>query len=460
MILALIALGVISIEAKRCNSCCAKVHCSEKEQNRLKKLVYDQQKEIDMLRSQTIHLDPIYMFELYDDKNNFIGNLVNKYSPNLIGKNMRIVPRTSLLPNSTILYMDTDMQGVFIGLQPGRYTSQQISLPKKSISSIVIPEHLEVVLYSEDNFKGNSILVENTVSNLVMQKFNDETVSIEILEKNNGSCTNYLGKAFYNKNFNGKSVSLVMGENKIDMFQIKSLKIEEDYQIIVYENFNVIDIIDKNSHDVCLKSPKDGVYTFVLSKIDPFEKNSTIILFKDINYNGNKYYIMANNKTNFTDLDFLDGSISSIKIPDGLNIQVFDKPDFTGSSIILSGNIPNLKNYAFNDRIQSLSVNKQAVQYNNDQVILYSKPNFKGDMVYVPLGFTKCDIDNNDFNGFCRNGSFNPRASSIYVPNGYVVILEKKPVLWEDKTYYYLTSDIDIRNWIDSAIVSIHVKKI
>ena len=460
IILALLVLGVFNIEAKRCNGCCAKVRCSEKEQNRLTKLVQEQQKEINMLRSKTIHLDADQMLIVNDDNNNFIGNMVDKYNPNLIGKNMRIVPRVAWSKNSTIFYIDESMQGVFISLEPGRYTSQQISLPRNSISSISIPDHLEVVLYSNDNFQGNSILVSNSVFKLGQYNFNDQTVSIEIIEKkNNSSCPNSMGRVYYNKNFNGKSISLVLGGNEIDMYQIQSIEISEGYDIKVYNNLNVVDIIDKNTNDISLTKSKNGIYTFVVSKIEPVEKNATITLYKDIKFSGDKYYVIANNRTDFSNLDFLDGSISSLKIPEGLHLQIFENPDFTGSSIIISGEISNLKDYAFNDRIHSFTV-INATNVPKDQVILYSKPDFKGEKVYVPLGYTKCNIETNDFNGFCRDGLRTMRASSIFVPNGYFVRLQKKPILWEEKIYNYLTSSSDIRNWIDSAIVSIDVKKI
>jgi hypothetical protein len=460
IILVLLVLGAVNIEAKRCNGCCAKKRCSEKEQNRLAKLVQDQQKEINMLRSKTIHLDADQMLIVYDDNNNIIGHVVDKFYPNLIGKNMRIVPRIATPKNTTVFYMDKIMTGIFISLEPGSYTSKQISLPRNSISSISIPEHLEVVLYSNDNFQGNSILVSNSVSNLVDHSFNDQTVSIEIIEKKDyTSCANSIGRVYYNKNFNGKSISLVLGANEIDMYQIQSIEIGEGYDIKVYSNLNVVDIIDKNTSDISLTKSKNGIYTFVVSKIEPVEKNLTIILYTDINYNGNKYYVIANNKTHFSNLDFLDGSISSLKIPEGLHLQIFDYSDFTGSSMIISGEISNLKDYAFNDRIHSFTV-INASTAPKDQVILYSKPDFRGEKVYVPLGYTKCNIDTNDFNGFCRDGLRSMRASSIFVPNGYFVKLQKKPILWEEKTYNYLTSSSDIRNWIDSAIVSIDVKKI
>jgi hypothetical protein len=335
IILVLLVLGAVNIEAKRCNGCCAKKRCSEKEQNRLAKLVQDQQKEINMLRSKTIHLDADQMLIVYDDNNNIIGHVVDKFYPNLIGKNMRIVPRIATPKNTTVFYMDKIMTGIFISLEPGSYTSKQISLPRNSISSISIPEHLEVVLYSNDNFQGNSILVSNSVSNLVDHSFNDQTVSIEIIEKKDyTSCANSIGRVYYNKNFNGKSISLVLGANEIDMYQIQSIEIGEGYDIKVYSNLNVVDIIDKNTSDISLTKSKNGIYTFVVSKIEPVEKNLTIILYTDINYNG--------------------------------------------------------------------------------------------------------DI--------CTQWIFR--------------IIGKKPILWEEKTYNYLTSSSDIRNWIDTAIVSVHVKKI
>jgi hypothetical protein len=155
----------------------------------------------------------------------------------------------------------------------------------------------------------------------------------------------------------------------------------------------------------------------------------------------------------------MNTSISSVKIPEGLHLQIFENHDFTGASMFISGYIPNLKNYAFNDRMQSfIIVNTTDVA--KEQVILYSKTNYNGEQIHVPLGYTKCDIDTNDLNGFCRDGYENMRASSIFVPKGYRVVLVKKPFLWEDKTYHYSESHSNIRNMLDTAIVSINVIKI
>jgi len=461
-ILLLSVLGIINIQAKRCNSCCAKVHCSEKEQNRLKKLVQEQQKVIDIFKSKTIHLDSHLMIDAYDDNNKFIGNIVDEYNPNIIGKTMKIVPRITLVKNDTVFYTDKNMRGVFITLQPGRYTSQKITLPVKSISSISIPENFEVVLYSNDNFQGNSILLSNSASNLIDHNFNDQTVSIEIIEiiqKDNVSCPNSIGKVFYNKNFNGKSLSLVLGFIEIDMHQIRSLKINEGYEIKVFQNSNIVEIVSKNISDLNIKKSDNGLYSFLVSQIEPLEKKATIVLYKDIDYNCKRQFIIANNQTHFNNFKFMDTSISSVKIPEGLHLQIFEKPDFTGASMFISGDIPNLKNYAFNDRMQSFIVVNTTHVY-KEKVILYSKTNYNGEQIYVPLGYTKCDIDNNDLNGFCRDGYENMRASSIFVPKGYKVILEKKPFLWEDKTYHYVESHSNIRNMLDTAIISINVIKI
>ena len=459
IILALVVLSTTNIHAKRCNSCCAKVHCSEKEQNRLKKLVQDQQKDIDILKRKTIHLDSHLMIDVYDDNNKFIGNIVDEFSANMIGKNMRIVPRITSVKNNTIFYTDKNMQGVFISLQPGRYTSQQIKLPGKSISSIFIPENLEVVLYSNDNFQGNSILLSNNASNLIDHNFNDQTVSIEIIQKDTVSCPNSIGKVFYNTNFNGKSIPFALGLIEIDMHQIRSLQINEGYEIKIYQNFNIVEIVSKSISDIKIKKSENGLYSFLVSKIDPIEKKTTIVLYKDIDYYCKRQYIIANNETHFNNFKFMDTSISSVKIPEGLHLQIFENHDFTGASMFISGDIPNLKNYAFNDRMQSFII-VNIGNVSKDQVILYSKTNYNGEPIYVPLGYTKCDIDRNDLNGFCRDGYENMRASSIFVPKGYRVVLVKKPFLWEDKTYHYSESHGNIRNMIDTAIVSINVIKI
>jgi hypothetical protein len=459
LILSVMVLCIASGQAKRCNSCCPKVHCSLKEKNELKNVVSNQGNEISKLKQKTIHLHSDIMMEVYDSTNRFIGYILDEYNPDMIGKTMKIVPRIAFSKNAINFFADKNMRGVFTSLTPGKYTSTQISLPIKTISSISIPENIEVVLYSNDNFTGKSILVKDSVSNLVEHGFNDQVVSIEIIQKDNTTNFSSIGKVFYNTNFNGKSIPLTLGFKEIDMHQIRSLKLNEGYEMKVFQNSNLVDIVSKNASDLNIKKSDNGLYTFLVSQIDPNESKSTIVVYKDIDYNCKRQYIIVNNQTHFNNLEFMDTSISSIKIPDGLHLQIFENSDFTGASIYITGDIPNLKNYAFNDRMRSfIVVNSTVVP--KDRVVLYSKTDYNGEQVSVPIGYTKCDIDNNDLNGFCRDGYNNARASSIFVPEGYKVVLEKKPLLWEDKTYHYTKSSSDIRNWIDTAIVSIDVKKI
>ena len=451
-------LCIASAQAKRCNSCCPKVHCSLKEKSELKNMVSNQGNEISKFKQKIIHLHTDIMMEVYDDTNRFIGYILDEYNPDMIGKTMKIVPRIPFSKNAIHFFADKNMRGVFTSLTPGKYTSAQISLPIKTISSISIPENIEVVLYSNDNFTGKSILVTDSVSNLVDLGFNDQAVSIEIIQKNNTTNVSSVGKVFYNTNFNGKSIPLALGFIEIDMHQIRSVKINEGYEIKVFQNSNLVEIVSVNISDLNIKKSDNGLYSFLVSQIDPIEKKSTIVVYKDIDYKCKRQYIIVNNQTHFNNLQFMDTSISSIKIPEGLHLQIFENSDFTGASMYITGDIPNLKNYAFNDRMQSFIVLNSG-DVPKEQVILYSKTDYNGEQVYVPLGYTKCNIDNNDLNGFCRDGYANTRASSIFVPEGYTVVLEKKPLLWEDKTYHYTESNSDIRNMVDTALVSIEVKK-
>jgi len=480
IILFILILSFTIVQARQsCNSCHAHVKNANREISKYKNRVLELEKELRILKSHVIHIGHDQMVAVYDNNMKFIGNTLHfNETIHIIGLNMRIVSRTPISRYDTIIYTDIHMHGVFVSLPPGRYNSSQISLPVKSISSIVIPENMQVVLYSNDNFEGNSIVLSNNISNLVAHRFNDAMVSLEIELKDNATTCNFIGKVYYDKDFNGKYIGLVYGSNRIDMSQISSIDIENGYEVLIYNNSQLIEIIESSAERLDVIKPKYGDLEFIVKHVDPIEKKTRMVLYQDINYRGYKEYIVANNKTHFSGLYSCNRSLSSLKIPLGLQMQVFDKPDFTGSSIIIMGEISNLRDFAFNDRMQSFIITQDThntsktsntTNTSNEQVILYSDPDYKGSPVYIPLGETICSIETNDLNGFCSekytyskyyDRIHNNRASSIFVPNGYSVTLVKSSVIWDKRIYRYTYSNRNIRNWYDTPIVSILVEKI
>ena len=91
------------------------------------------------------------------------------------------------------IYYDANWEGLFTDLHVDeKYSASQISLPSKSISSVIIPIGYEVKLYTEDNFAGNSVLKKFQTDNRDLRDnyINDKTVSLEIFKKRDGAKEN------------------------------------------------------------------------------------------------------------------------------------------------------------------------------------------------------------------------------------------------------------------------------
>jgi hypothetical protein len=86
------------------------------------------------------------------------------------------------------IYYDANWEGLFTDLHVDeKYSASQISLPSKSISSVIIPIGYQVKLYTEDNFAGNSVLKNFQTDNRDLRDnyINDKTVSLEIFKIKN-----------------------------------------------------------------------------------------------------------------------------------------------------------------------------------------------------------------------------------------------------------------------------------
>lgn len=91
------------------------------------------------------------------------------------------------------IYYDANWEGLFTDLHVDeKYSASQISLPSKSISSVIIPIGYQVKLYTEDNFAGNSVLKNFQTNNRDLNDsyINDGTVSLEIFKKRDGAKEN------------------------------------------------------------------------------------------------------------------------------------------------------------------------------------------------------------------------------------------------------------------------------
>lgn len=424
------------IDAKRCNSCCESCSPHIRRADNL-------QNELTKIKSSRLNIGVNFELSVSTIDGKHIGFIQDVYEPSMtIPPNSQIYI-TSRIPkfsddtsNFVRIFYDINHKGLFTDLPiPGNYTASQISLPYRSVSSILIPSGYQAILYDYDNFSGKSIIL--TDSQKDFGNFNDKMVSMEIM-KIYKEIPEHVAIIHSHPNYIGKKIGMEIGETlEIESSKIGSIMIRPGNEVFVYEKSVLIDVFSESISNM----PKQSQFIATI-QAHPINDHPSeyAVFYDDIEYNGPHFTVMhppvTYNQTN--------GKLSSMKIPANHEVVLYENENMQGSHIILSGDIPNLVFYLFNDRAKKIIYQKRTekpIQYAE----IYTKPNFTGEHQFLPIGYSK--IQEVIY------------AGSIKVPQGFVVILEKLPIYpfnFERKSVY-LSDSINTNDYFDTPLISVIV---
>lgn len=158
------------------------------------------------------------------------------------------------------------------------------------------------------------------------------------------------------------------------------------------------------------------------------------IFYDDIVFNGELLSL-----THPTGLRTINGQMSSLKVPDLMEVVLFEKEDFEGVYVVLSGNIPSLFDAFFNDRARSLF-------YRRKTKIVNPIVNMGGNMKILPIGLTVMEEE--------------LYIESILVPNGMEVVVITKFGSRLMTREYTFTSDTPRTDCFGQKVFSFEVKLI
>jgi len=434
------------IEGKHCSRCTC---VSEKAQARnFEDALSKSRHENHMIRSQTIHLGNYFAASISTSEGKQIGFIHDVFDLSMsIPQNseIHIQPRFQKIEKNqefVHLFYDINHRGLFIELPiPGNYTSSQISLPKWSASSIIIPEGYQAILYTHDDFTGDFIVL--TSSQKDFGKFNDRMVSMQI-SKGFEEKPEYVAIVHSHQNYNGKKIGLTIGESlEIESSKIQSIMISPGNEVFVFEK-NIL--IDVHSVSVPNSVPNYPRYQQFIATIQVHPINGKqseyAVFYDDIEFKGPHFTVVnvpvTYNKTN--------GKLSSMKIPLNHEVVLYEEENMQGVHIILSGHIPNLSIYLFNDRAMTIVYREkqtESIQY----VEIYERTNFLGVRRIIPMGYS---IVKQNF-----------PVGSIRVPSGLFVSIKNLPVfpLKFERQYMYISDCDDARYFIETPLISIRVGK-
>ena len=167
LLIVFFALAISTIDAQRCNSCCESCTPHIRRANNL-------QNELTKIKSSRLNIGVNFELSVSTIDGKHIGFIQDVYEPSMtIPPNSQIYI-TSRIPkfsddnsNFVRIFYDINHKGLFNDLPiPGNYTASQISLPYRSVSSILIPSGYQAILYDYDNFCGKSIILTNSRKDL------------------------------------------------------------------------------------------------------------------------------------------------------------------------------------------------------------------------------------------------------------------------------------------------------
>lgn len=247
-----------------------------------------------------------------------------------------------------------NLETLFV-LEEGDYTLNNLLVlsnkQKLNIEKISVPMGWKVILYSSDNFTGDSKVLY--ISECLTKKFNIIN-SIKIAK---------IPVLYQDFKLSGGGIILDIGEYNLDSLRqnsnntligdfknsISSLSVPYGYKVTLYKKDDFAGIYTEIETDIQSLNDIDFNNDTISVKVAIFP-----VIYGAINYDGfslslnignytlNKLLYMMENKGYEKEL-WLKNTISSIKIPDNYLITLWENANFTGETIELTKNTKIIK---------------------------------------------------------------------------------------------------------------------
>ncbi len=390
-----------------------------------------------------------------------------------------------------VAYSDPGYRGRSQILYPGAYRGYQLTrVGERNISSIMIARGYRAIAFSGSNFEGASVVINasnqnlhtgvpnwgNRIGSIVVERIGQGSVIVNpnpgnvIVNPNPGnvvinqpSTSNNAVTIYANPFFSGGSYSFTEGSYRgnqllvVGMRNTSSIVVPPGFRARVFTGAN----FDGSSREITntindLGAEGAGwnkaISSMIVERIgmvggnipppqrpEPFV--NSVVAYADVDYRGASQTFTLGRYTGGMLTGVGQRTISSIQIPTGFKVTVFEGANFDGASrVFYYGSVQNLAtegNGSWNDRIASLVVQRaddnspaappappppgrpQPTMTGNDMVIAYADVYYGGASQVLPLGRTSASQ---------LYGGVGVRTiSSIKIPPGYQVTVFEGP---------------------------------
>jgi hypothetical protein len=281
-------------------------------------------------------------------------------------------------PNEyVVVYSDCYSRGFSRSLRPGIYTGTDLGELKNSISSFAIFGNLRLRIYTgSEDASGYFVTLENNESCLA-RNYNDRISSLVVEYKpytSSGSGGNSNGTGTYAElytdcNYKGNRLSLLPGRytgEQLGLFRktIGSIQVPSGFSVKVYDGDNLMGTSESYSSDQdCISySWRNRISSVVVEDKGGWSGSGTpvvtdLIIYSDANYKGQSATLLPGTYNTMAQANgFPDKTMSSIQVPPGYRVVIYDQPNLRGKSLTITSSRNNFSMSSWNDRASSIAV--------------------------------------------------------------------------------------------------------
>lgn len=282
-----------------------------------------------------------------------------------------------------VFYNDCNASGYSQSLRAGKYKGSQLGNLKYNISSFTIFGNLRVKTYiNNEMLSGYSVTHDNSESCLSSTE-NDKIGSLEIeYRPANNPTQNYLPggnvkfvRIFTDCNYGGNSLSLAPGYYQGDKlgllkYDISAIEIPSGLKAKVFinnttlsgtyytlsDNINCMNSTLNNRIGSIVIEETYNNFNYNNNNQYQYNYNEKVVIYTDDNYKGQSAYLLPGSYRTMAEAGFPDNSLSSLTLPEGYRVILYEYENFGGKSYTVSRSKSGFMISSWNDKASSIKV--------------------------------------------------------------------------------------------------------
>ncbi|NOT51578.1 MAG: hypothetical protein HOP10_09900 [Chitinophagaceae bacterium] len=272
-------------------------------------------------------------------------------------------------------YNNSSYGGYSQSLRPGSYTGAQLGTLRYNISSFKINGNLQVKVYlNNENLSGyNSIYTES--QSYLSSNVNDKIGSLIIEAKttqpaNNGNNSSSYATFYSECNYDGNALRLMPGYysgEKLGVlkYAIGSIQIPSTLRVKAFINNDNLygQSTELTGNNSCLDyNLKNRIGSLVVedrgygNNNNNNNSNEVVIIYTDEDYKGQSASLLPGSYSTMSQAGFTDNSLSSLTVPDGYRVVIYEFENFGGKSYTITASKTKFYLSNWNDKTSSIVV--------------------------------------------------------------------------------------------------------